>query len=570
VAINVLDKIRVCVDGALPLLSAICDRIGLANRIDDHIDDDQKSRIVSTGTAIKALVMNIVANRKALYKLSEFYSQADTEKLFGQGIHPCNLTDDVMARALDDLYGIGAKKAMTETAMAIINEYDIPVTSVHSDTTSKSVYGAYENSSEEDDTIHITKGHSKDHRPDLNQIVFGLGTTKDRIIVIGDVRDGNTNDKTWNKDILKELREAMGKYGLPDFIYVADSAAVTEETLERLYGNGEDEPTITFVSRLPGNFNLEEELKAKAMANPKNWENIGSFTDKKGAAQYKVQSFKAELYGRTYRFIVCHSSQLQSKKEKTIQSHIKREETSLLKAIEEFEKVDFYCTKDAEEALRKFEEDSNLKYHELVYKVESIERKVKRKKRGRPKKDEVPQFETIYKGKINLYKDDLRIQQYKGRESLFVLITNSMDEEKMDNKTILKEYKEQSSVETTFKVLKDPYFIDELFLKTPQRVEALSYVMLIALMVLTLLERTVRENLKTEKERVTVSGNRKTYTPTGVSIIEALEQIQILFFYDGEKGVWQRHCRLDDNQKRLIHLAGFSEDIYTEGFRKNA
>ena len=140
----------------------------------------------------------------------------------------------------------------------------------------------------------------------------------------------------------------------------------------------------------------------------------------------------------------------------------------------------------------------------------------------------------------------------------------------MDNRDIIKEYKEQSSVETSFRVLKDPYFIDELFVKTPQRLEALSYVMLIALMILTLLERNVREALKTEKERAVVSGKRKTFTPTGISIIEALEQIQILFYNDEEKGTWQRYCNLTDNQKRLIYLAGFNADIYTEGFKKIA
>ena|SRR5690554_4223110 len=232
--------------------------------------------------------------------------------------------------------------------------------------------------------------------------------------------------------------------------------------------------------------------------------------------------------------------------------------------------MDFYCAEDTETALKKFEKDLALKYHELLYKVESIERKVKREKQGRPKKDESPHFETIYKGNIQLYKDDLRIKEYKDKASLFVLITNSMDKQKMDDKAIIKEYKEQSSVETTFRVLKDPYFIDELFVKTPQRLEALSYVILIALMVLTLLERNVRESLKTEKERATVSGNRKTFTPTGVSIIEALEQIQVVFLYDEEDGAWQRYCKLTDNQKRLIRLAGFNEDIYTESIAKNA
>lgn len=167
---------------------------------------------MTTGTAIKALVMNIVANRKALCKLPEFYEQVDTEKLFGEGIYPCNLTGDVMARALGDSCDMEPKKIMTETAMESINEYDIPVSGIHADTTPKNVYGAYENSNEEDDAIHITRGHSKDHRPNLKQIIFGLGTTKDRVIVVGDVADRNINDKNWNKDILKELRHSISLF----------------------------------------------------------------------------------------------------------------------------------------------------------------------------------------------------------------------------------------------------------------------------------------------------------------------------------------------------------------------
>lgn len=158
-----------------------------------------------------------------------------------------------------------------------------------------------------------TRGHSKDYRPDLKQIVFRLGTTKDRVIVVGDVADGNTSDKNWNKDILKELRKSMTKYGLSDFIYVADSAAVTKETLKRLKGNKDDKPTITFVSRLPGNFKLEKKLKTKAIENPENWEHVGTFSNKIGAAEYKAQSLEDELYGDKYRFIVCHSNQLEKR-----------------------------------------------------------------------------------------------------------------------------------------------------------------------------------------------------------------------------------------------------------------
>lgn len=563
---TVIDRIKLCTDKVLPLISAICDRIGLVEIIDEHTGTTQNERILSTGNAVKAIAMNIVAGREPAYRLEEFYKYTDTEKMFGAGIKAEHITDDTIARALDEMYETGPKKVMTEAAMSIIKKYNIPVKSIHADTTSKSVYGEYTSKDEAyEDAVDITYGHSKDHRPDLKQILFGLGTTKDRIIVVGNVCDGNTDDKTWNKDILRDLRESMKKYGLKDFIYVADSQAVTEGMLKGLAG-GNDNPAVDFVSRLPGNFSLEKELKQKALESLDNWEEIGSISDRPGSAEYKVKSYMAELYGKTYRFIVCHSSQLSTQKENTLKRAAKSQQEAVLKKISEFEKIEFYCEKDATEALKRFEEEASLQFHTIIGKVEAVEKTVKRNVRGRPKRgDEIPKV-TVYTAKINLYKDDERIKEYRDRESLFVLVTSVLDNRKMTDAQILSEYKEQTSVETNFKVLKDPCFIDELFYKKPHRVESLAYIMIIALMLLTLLERTVRESLKKETERVMVSGKRRTLTPTGRSIIEAFENVQVIMI--NENGNWVRHCQLDENLKRLIVLAGFTPDIYIYGYKK--
>ena len=564
--IDVTKDIKVCTDGARPLVAAICKKIGLSKNIDGHIESEQSGRIVTTGKAIAALVMNIVSGKRPLYKVAESFEETDTEKLFGEGVNPRHLTDDLMARALDELYKIGPKKVMTETAMSIIKEYNIPVNSIHADTTSKSLYGDYNDCDE--DTINITQGHSKDHRPDLKQILFGLGVTKDKIIVIGDVMNGNTSDKSWNKDILKELRELMKKQGLPDFIYVADSAAVTEGMLEELAGNNDDNPQIMFISRLPGTYGLEDELKQKAIDNSENWEEIGCISAKDGAAQYKVQSFIDNLYGKKYRFIVCYSSQLDQRKAKTLENNLEKEKGSALKVIKKFEHTEFYCKKDAQEAFEIQEKATNLKYHVLTYNIETLENPVKRKKIGRPPKTDVKETQTTYKVHVKLHDNDVSIKEYRERNGMFVLVTNILDTNKMDNEATLKEYKEQSSVENNFRVLKDPAFIDELFLKTPTRVEALAYVILIALMVLTLLERTVRENLKGEKERLIVSGNRKTLNPTGTAIIETLSKIAVILIYNQEKRKWERRCDLNENLKRLVHLAGFDESIYVIDLQK--
>lgn len=62
-----------------------------------------------------------------------------------------------MARSLDELFEVGAKMVLKESCMPTVNEYDIPVPSMHADTTSKTLYGAYEDSVEEDYAIHLAR-----------------------------------------------------------------------------------------------------------------------------------------------------------------------------------------------------------------------------------------------------------------------------------------------------------------------------------------------------------------------------------------------------------------------------
>ena len=106
-------------------------------------------------------------------------------------------------------------------------------------------------------------------------------------------------------------------------------------------------------------------------------------------------------------------------------------------------------------------------------------------------------------------------ERAKNEAGMFVLLTNILDTQAMSDEDILKEYKEQVCVETNFKSLKNSDFIDEIYLKTPKRIEALGYVFLLALMVYTTIEREVRNALKKEKEPVIIPGKVKSYTPYG-------------------------------------------------------
>ncbi len=92
----------------------------------------------------------------------------------------------------------------------------------------------------------------------MKQYKIGLVVNEDGFPVIGDILDGNLDDKTWNKQLLSSLPEHFNLEELKEIIYVADSALVTEDNLRVMADK------LNFISRLPETFNLAAELARKA------------------------------------------------------------------------------------------------------------------------------------------------------------------------------------------------------------------------------------------------------------------------------------------------------------------
>ncbi len=266
-----------------------------------------------------------------------------------------------------------------------------------------------------------------------------------------------------------------------------------------------------------GNFGLEKALKEKAWEKEGEFKELGRFSDKKDAAAYRVQEFREELYGKCYRFLVVHSTKLDGRKTKSLQKELSHREKELQKAICQVEKQVFACEPDAKAALAEFQKQHKDDYFPLTGQVICEEKR----KPGRPGKNNLSQ--DVYCLKLQYTTDKNAVQQAKERLSCFVLITNL--DEGYTASHILKEYKAQNNVETSFKFLKDPLFVGPIYLKKPGRVEALAYVLLIALLMFGILECRVREAMKNETEPLIIPGKVKTFSPTGKKILETLETV---------------------------------------------
>ncbi|WP_243293180.1 IS1634 family transposase, partial [Bacillus sp. FJAT-47783] len=475
------DQILTLSAGPSQLISAICDEIGFEKIINEQLEWDKNRCHLSPGTRLKALVINILCDRQPLSHIHRYFRQQDMEMLFGGGVSAEDLNEYCIGRALDALHKATPWKVYSTLSISACQTLGLSLGTLHSDTTSFSLYGEYDSTDENtktEDHLAITHGYCKQRRPDLKQIVLGMSVTPERIPILANIENGNTNDKGWNLTFIHKLRETLSKEEWNQLIYQADAALITTENLREIRGQ------LHFISRLPDTFKLSQELKEEAW-NQGKWQEVGAVKPQKGATSYKLQSFLRELDGYTYRFVVVYSDKLNEQKEKTFQRQLTKEREQLEKAIRKFETTVYHCRTDAEEALDAFQKkyaSSSFRYEITLQTEEQTE---KRTKRGRPKKNEPTKTFQVFRPQLQSFeKDEEKVEEIRRKMSTFILITDLLDRNERPDEEILQTYKGQEAAETRFRLLKNPQFVDGFFLKKPSRIEALGIVFVMAILYL--------------------------------------------------------------------------------------
>ena len=327
----------------LPIVKEYASRMELVKIVDEALSCGMK---VSPGTILLGLVMNVLSGRSPLYRVEEFFRTRDVALLLGADIAAEMLNDDAIGRVLDRIYEYGTWKIFSEVCVQAFRSFGIDCSVVHHDTTSVSVWGAYEPAP--DDPLHITHGFSKDKRPDLKQFVLSLLCVEGNLPFHGGVLSGNAPDKKTNGTILTELPRIMASHGAKDFIYVADSALATEENLSLMGEN------IRFITRLPANFKACGLLIREAVASG-SWVDVGQLSHRtvKGTeicAGYRLHETRVDLCGRTYRALVVHSDAHDRRRQKRIDRLVKKDALAVKERALNLSRKEFFCLPDAQAA----------------------------------------------------------------------------------------------------------------------------------------------------------------------------------------------------------------------------
>ncbi len=372
------------------------------------------------------------------------------------------LNDDAIGRVLDRIYEYGTWKIFSEICVQAFRSFGVDCSVVHHDTTSVSVWGEYESSGKE--PLHITHGFSKDKRPDLKQFVLSLLCVEGNLPCHGGALSGNAPDKKINGNVLNELPRIMANHGQKDFIYVADSALATEENLSLMRDD------IRFITRLPANFGACGQLIREAVSSGA-WIDAGQLSHRtvKGkeiCAHYRLHETRVELCGRTYRAIVVHSDAHDRRRQKRIDRAIEKDALAVKERAWNLSCKEFFCLADAQATAKAFKGGD---FHEVSCSVAIRPTYGK----GRPSKNRVRPIKDIrFRIAAKVEENKEAVEKLREEAGCFVLLTSVPTEEKK-GVDILRLYKEQDGIERNFAFLKDPLVVNDVFLKTPRRIEAM-------------------------------------------------------------------------------------------------
>ena len=528
-------SVRAYSAGPAAMIGQIIRELGIVETVDNMVRWDPEQCKRSPGTHVLAMLINIFMGRTALYRVDEFYELQDIAVLFGADASADDFNDSALGRTLDKIFEAGPKRVFGAAALRAALKEDVEFGVVHSDTTSWSLKGLYESSSPDDEAFFIAHGYNRDHRPDLKQFNYGLVVNGEGIPLLGYASDGNESDKVWNRRVIEELVEGFTDH-LTDLVYVADSAAVTKGNLDLIAAKG-----IRFISRLPATFAQEQEVKDRAWSDG-GWIDAGVLTEnpKRDSAFYRYQEYVVDIAAQTavrpYRLIVVHSSSLDKRKAKTLEKNLLKQREELEAQLEQLSKVEFACEPDARAALERVRSENRDALYMIAGDVQAEEAILKRRRPGRPRKDEPLPTKTIFRARASV--GDLKEREYaelRLRASCFVLITNMLDEEEHPAEKVLRDYKEQTAVELQFKAIKEPEFVGAMFVKKPERLEALAYVVLLAAMVRAIIQRRARRYAEITNEELPIPGKRMTKRPTARMILDSFDAVVVVILPDGSR-----------------------------------
>src|SRR3972149_6345691 len=216
----------------LGIVAGMCHEIGLIEQIDHAVGSGERK--VPCGEAVQAMVLNALGfTSRALYLMPDYLNNKPVDLLIDPALSAADFNDDTLGRRLEDLYARGVTEVFAGVASRALKVFGIEHHFVHLDSSSFHLHGQYEAGEPEREGITITHGYSRDHRPDLKQVVVQLITSQRSALPVWlEVLSGNSSDKESFVATVEAYCSQLGEEEQPYF--VMDSAGYGQDSLQTL------------------------------------------------------------------------------------------------------------------------------------------------------------------------------------------------------------------------------------------------------------------------------------------------------------------------------------------------
>ncbi len=150
-----------------------------------------------------------------------------------------------------------------------------------------------------------------------------------------------------------------------------------------------------------------------------------------------------------------------------------------------------------------------------------------------------------------------RVEAEALRAACFIVGTNVLDPTRLSDQEVVTTYKAQGGVERGFRFLKDPLFLaSSVFLKKPERIMALSLIMVLCLLVYRLAEHRLRSRLVKTGQTIPDQLRQPTNHPTLRWVFQCFEGIELLQISTSSMARQTLVLRLEPLHEQILALLG--------------
>ena len=550
--------------GPLPLINHFIHRLSLAPILERCVPVGARPLTISHATILGLLLRSLLIEREPVYRVQEAAADFAPELLGLDTEQFASVRDDRIGRALDRFFEADRAAVITEVVLGLGKHFGVRFDQLHNDSTSVSFCGQYRAASGRklrgNSAPAIVYGFSKDHRPDLKQLLFILTVEgASGVPVAFRCADGNTEDSTTHLQTWNTLRAVAGR---ADFLYVADSKLCVFDTLITI-----DRAGGRFLTVLPRSRREDTGFREWLQTNTPPWELVWDRDNPRhrDGPRDRWYVYKPELPSKEGWPVIWVWSTLLTL------HHAASRDRRLAAALEALRELKQRLA--APRGRRPKAEEVDLRvnqileqYHVTRYvKVTRMQREhsvFKQQRRGRPSKDTAYRKLTKYRVDIEWCIDQAIVAYDQRSDGTYPLLTNDLS---LSPAQVLAAHKAQPKIEKRFEQLKTVHEIAPVYLHNEGRIEALFTLYFFALVVQALIERELRQSMAARniEELPLYPEQRLTRRPTTEQVMRLFASVQCHTLHDASGHTVQRFpAQLNPLQCQVLDLLGVDRRAY--------